>query len=140
MSDSNTYKWEKEVLGTHVVYPGHPIVLACMIMDRYLNLDKATEMREDEQFQAALSDSFIPGAGCAVYSALNTLDSALKDGAESAYVRANAYWDGFGKQDARNAASAKEGLAQFEQIKARFEHRVALWGTDKMPPSNYLVD
>ena len=45
MPTMDSYRWENEVLGEHTQYPGHPLILACMVMDRYPNLEAALEGR-----------------------------------------------------------------------------------------------
>jgi hypothetical protein len=58
--------------GQYMVYPGHPLVLACAIMHVFDSLDAATD-RSDGEYEAALSSSNIPGSGCHVNAALNVL-------------------------------------------------------------------
>jgi hypothetical protein len=57
------------VLGEPVVYPGHPVALAVLIMAKYPSLEAA----ETGSHCAALSDQDIPGAGGNVWMALDLL-------------------------------------------------------------------
>ncbi len=43
------------------VYPGHPVVLACYIMDEYDSYEDAA--KKGNQFPAALENHKVPGAG-----------------------------------------------------------------------------
>jgi hypothetical protein len=141
MPTNQSFEWELSVLGGHSAYPGHPIVLGCMIMDRYQNLEHANRVEEGEQFPNASADSFIPGAGCAVSTALAVLKLAENEGVGPAYDLAARYWDGYDKQSTKNAGDVAMGLAQFAAIKPRFEEHLAKWGTAHAAPSEFrLVD
>lgn len=59
------------VLGEPVVYPGHPVALAVLIMAKYPSLE-AAETKTGSHC-AALSDQDIPGAGGNVWMALDLL-------------------------------------------------------------------
>ena len=83
--------WMQRHLGELVVYPGHPLVLACMVMDRYPSLAVASHHDADHPTYAALSDSFIPGSGCAVYAALDFLHYAQTIGLAQAYTHGERY-------------------------------------------------
>lgn len=137
MATMDSYNWEKEHLGEHGVYPNHPIIGACMVMDRYPNLVAALERRPGSEFGHALSDSFIPGAGCAVHAALDTLRFAQTQGLDAAYAHAARYWDGWEEQHEKNKASAEKGRLQADRIKPYFEARLKVWGTAEDPGSKY---
>lgn len=139
MSNSNTYEWEKNVLGEHGEYPGHPVVLACMIMDRYQDLCTASTREPGQDDNNALRDSFIPGTGCAVYAALHTLCLAKDQGLEAGYAHAERYWAGWEQQNPNNVAGAAHGREQAKRIKVRFEERLRVWGTSHDPGSPYRV-
>lgn len=139
MATPDSLHWEKEHLGEHGVYPGHPIIGACMVMDRYPNLGTARERRPNSDSGNALSDSFIPGAGCAVHAALDTLHFAQTQGLEPAYAHAARYWDGWERQNEKNKASAEQGRRQAERIKPYFEARLKVWGGPDDAGSPYRV-
>lgn len=134
-----TDKWEQDELGESGEYPGHPVILACMVMDRYPNLESARTVDPGESSNRALRDNFIPGSGCAVNAALNTLERATTEGLESAYKGSEDYWTGWELQSPKNAERAAHGRAQAEKMKAGFESRLKTWGSDKDPGSAYRV-
>lgn len=125
------YCWEEEVLGERVTYPGHPVVLACMVMHRYPDLETALRREPGKNFSSALADDFIPGSGCAVHAALDTLLSAQTSGLGAAYAHAERYWDGWERQHANNVKDAARGREQAARVKARFEAQVKVWGSQE---------
>lgn len=139
MPTMDSYRWEQEVLGEHAEYPGHPVVLACMVMDRYPSLEVAVRREPGRDFGNALGDNFIPGAGCAVHAALDTLRLAQTAGLEAAYAHAERYWDGWARQQPNNAPRAAHGREQAERLKGSFEERLSTWGTPADPGSPYRV-
>ena len=139
MPTMDSYRWENEVLGEHAEYPGHPLILASMVMDRYPNLEAALRREQGREFSNALSDNFIPGAGCAVHSALDTLRQAMDHGLEAAYAQANQYWLAWEQQHPNNALGAAHGREQAERIKSRFEVQLNSWGKPEDPGSPYRI-
>lgn len=140
MSTSDTFKWERDVLNDHAAYPGHPIVIACMIMDRYQDRAHATRVEPGDQFPNASADMFIPGAGCAVATAQTVLKLAQEHGVEHAFALATRYWDGYLEQDkVRNRNDYDRGLLQFERIKERFVEHLAVWGTPSAAASRFRL-
>lgn len=137
MTTMDSYAWHKEHLGESGVYPGHPIIGACLVMDRYPDLASALARRPGSDFGNALSDGFIPGAGCAVHAALDTLRFAQTQGLDAAYAHAARYWDGWEAQNEKNKASAEKGRLQAERIKPYFEARLKVWGGPEDAGSPY---
>jgi hypothetical protein len=109
-----------------VVYPGHPVCIALLIMDKYPDFETARMRPEGSQFQNALSDIDIPGAGGNVHAALDVLERARAQGAPAAFEHGTEYWvrcasgENFGKNQAA-------GLEQAEGIKDDFLSRVDAW-------------
>ncbi len=118
--------WEQEHLAEPVRYPGHPVVLACMVMDRYESFEDAFAAVAQGGVPAALKDPFIPGSGCAVYAALDLLAEARGGRFEYALNHAQAYWHTFESSDASKEASAA-GRAQASKMLPYFESRVKAW-------------
>lgn len=137
MPTLNSFKWASAVLGEHIQYPGHPLVLACMVMDRYPSLDAACTVDPGMTFNRALGDSFIPGAGCAVHAALDTLRFAQKQGLAAACEHAERYWQGWEAQSVQNAEGAAIGRRQAEKLKALFDAKFQAWGTADEAASPY---
>lgn len=139
MPTIDSYRWENEVLGEHAEYPGHPLILACMVMDRYPNIETALCREQGREFGNALSDNFIPGAGCAVHAALDTLRHAMDVGLEAAYAHADRYWLGWEQQNPKNVPGAAHGRDQAERIKGKFEAQLRSWGSPKDAGSPYRI-
>lgn len=59
------YRWQQEALGEHAKYRKHPVILACVEMDRHPDLDVAMRCKPRMNVGIALSDNFIFGAGYA---------------------------------------------------------------------------
>lgn len=102
-------------------YPGHPVVLACMVMDRYASLAHAT------QASNALRDGFIPGAGCAVGAALGFLQLWERGGPQHALSHGAAYWDNWEAQHVNNKEGAALGRAQAEKLLPYLQENVEAW-------------
>lgn len=71
----------KEALGDYTVYPGHPLTLALVIMHRYQSLSQASQ-RTSFGWPSAVGEGDIPGAGSAIYNALELLNR-IADGRTS---------------------------------------------------------
>lgn len=140
MPTSDSFHWEKAVLGESCEYPGHPLVLSCMVMDRYADLATACSRESGCEFYNALTDSFIPGAGCAVHAALDMLRAAQTHGLPEAYALADRYWQGWEQQNADNGPSAERGRAQALRLQSRFEEKLKTWGTPSDPGSPYRLE
>jgi hypothetical protein len=67
--------WIRQVSGTDLVFPGHPVVIACTIMALYPNLAQVTAPPTEGGSAEALADGRVPGAGDCVRSALHALTS-----------------------------------------------------------------
>lgn len=139
MPSTDTYAWAEAMLGEHIQYPGHPLVLACMIMDRYPDLALATEISAGADFSNAQRDSFLPGTGCAVTAALTTLRLAAEKGEDAAIAHAAWYWDGWERQSTTNGEKASRGRAQATKMCPAFLARLKLWGSDQDQGSLYRV-
>lgn len=86
----------------HDIYPGHALVIAICIMQRYPSLEAASEpsrgrpsgddgKQEVFSHPAALGDGEIPGGGGPVYSALHILHM---DDEDMAIAHAQYCWEG----------------------------------------------
>lgn len=128
------------MLGGPAEYPGHPLVLATMVMDRYASFEHAASNEPGAGYYNAICDSFIPGAGCAVSSTMSVLKIALGDDPGSvdlAVEEAGRYWDGWERQSPANKDRAAHGRTQAEGIKSAFLLRLAAWKSGVPTPSKY---
>ena len=133
------YEWELEWLGEPGCYPGHPLVVATMVMDRYQSLEHAKQRREGKSYCNALSDGFVSGAGCAVSSALDVLEFALRGELDRALAHAQRYWEGWEAQSTANPEKGKKGRAQADMIKPAFMQRLEAWKSGNLVESKYRL-
>lgn len=139
MSTPDSYAWGMKHLGESVSYPGHPLVLATMIMDRYHSFGHAIGRELGSDYNNALSDIFIPGAGCAVSSALDVLGLAIAGDLETAVDHAEQYWKGWEQQSPRNPERCLLGRVQAERVRPLFMERVQAWKDGVALPSEYRL-
>jgi len=135
--------WALELFGESPIYPGHPVLVGILIMDRYASYAHATAVAPDSPYANALRDGFIPGAGCAVHAALDCLKRALPGTADSrtaALAEAERYWENWEHQSARNGPSAAIGRRQAEHAHERYFERVEAWRTGKLPLCPYRLE
>lgn len=83
----------KNLTGDWPVYPGHPLVLATVVMEVFPSFEAANRQTEHGWCEA-LADSRIPGASCHVYAAMRLLKLGA-DGrsADDMIEFARDYWD-----------------------------------------------
>lgn len=111
--------------GRGVVYPGHPLVVATIIMEIYSSFDEANAPT-GHGWCEALSDSLIPGAGCHVGAAMRTLAIGANGGSvEEMILYSKTYWD-------RGSAgghhkNVEAGRLQARAIEARFRELASTW-------------
>lgn len=135
----DTYMWEDEVLGERSEFPGHPLIIAVRVMDRYASHGHAKARRPGSEYGQAISDGFILGAGCAVSSAMDVLKLSLENGAEAGIQEAGRYWLGWEKQSPNNKDRAARGRAQAERVQPMFLERLSGWQTGQLPPTKCRV-
>jgi hypothetical protein len=129
----NRYELQKELLGDErFVYPGHPLVTACLVMMAFPSFESAAEKNENGQCPNALSDSRIPGSGGCVYNALDLLRHIPYDeDIEATIRRADETWgrvDGMATTtDEYRQKKYQEGLAQAKKVAPIFRGLVAIW-------------
>jgi len=107
------------------VYPGHPVVLAVMIMKKFASWKEASA-RTKYTFPAALGSQEIPGAGGAVYSALDVLKRIkLGISCEDALAEANRVWKI--ERDNGYAHNYAEGQKKAEALIPLFKELIKSW-------------
>lgn len=139
MPTIEAYQWENEVLGERVEFPGHPTILAIMVMDRYESFDHAGAREEGAHYYNATRDGFIVGAGCAVSSTMDVLKLAIEKGPEAAFIEAKRYWQGWENQSPSNKDRAAFGREQAERVKPLFLQRLASWQNCQLEPSKWRL-
>lgn len=117
---------EQTLLGGALVYPGHPVPLAYLIMRAYPDLETALARDGDSPWPAALGNQAIPGGGGEVRAAL-TLLTAIRDGSSpaEAVAKSSARW-----RDGRaggHPRAVDPGQAQAEHVLARFYALLDSW-------------
>ena len=78
--------------GQFVQYPGHPTVLAALIVMKFPSFGEASVRLPGATYPRALGDEDIPGAGSSVYAALGILEMIGKVGIDDALIHAEDYW------------------------------------------------
>lgn len=112
--------------GSWPVYPGHPLTVAWFIVNKYPSFDVANATCPGHQFSNALGDNDIPGAGCAVTTAMHFLKK-LVDGEPWEKVVAwadNAWRSGKAGGHGRKVAP---GLAQANALKPHLKAKSSWW-------------
>ena len=117
---------EQTLLGGTLVYPGHPVPLAYLIMRAYPDLDTALARDGDSPWPAALCNQSIPGGGGEVRAALELL-KAIRNGCPpaAAVAAAAARWHAGAAGGHRRALAP--GQAQADHIQERFHALLAQW-------------
>lgn len=115
----------RELAGDWPVYPGHPLVLASLIMRAFSSFSDANEPT-GHGWCAALGDSRIPGAGDHVGAAMRTLELGSR-GADAGEMIAYAarYWEA--GQAGGHFKNVAAGKAQAERIEPHFRAITAQW-------------
>ena len=72
MGTMASYRLERDLLGGHAIYPGHPVVLALLVTHIFPSLAAAATPTE-HGWSAALGSNEITGAGDMVSSAMRLL-------------------------------------------------------------------
>lgn len=85
-SQVDCYRWQMAHLEEGSVYPGHPLVLATIVMFAFDDFESADEATE-HGWCRALADSRIPGAGDHVGAAMRVLGMAGPGGTPTLWSR-----------------------------------------------------
>lgn len=98
-----------------VIYPGHPLVVATIIMELYPSFEEANRPTE-HGWSEVLSDHRVPGAGDHVGAAMRTLSIGAKGGSPDEMIHhATTYWnDGRAGGHINNIDDGKEQARAFE--------------------------
>lgn len=123
-------KLSLNALRQEFVYPGHPLVLACFIMDSFADFAAASEHQVTQDnphgFSAASRDARIPGAGCHVGAALDVLRIGSKGGSADEMVKfATEYWDR--GRAGGHVNNVQAGQIQAKGIESHFRSLAASW-------------
>lgn len=114
-----------KLCGDGLVYPGHPLVLATIVMSIFPSYEEACAPT-DHGWSAALADSRVPGAGDHVGAAM----AVLRKGADGAAVdemvlTARDYWDK--GQAGGHVKNVPSGSHQAGVIEPHFRELAARW-------------
>lgn len=117
---------ERQVCGSGGVHhPGHPVLIALLIMTKYPNLSAARQREEGAGCTVVLADGDIAGAGEQVNAALDILVDLRRDGPEAAFARATRQW--LTRTSRRFQDRQVPGQTQAERFKRRFLDLAANW-------------
>lgn len=109
--------------GSH--HPGHPVIIALLIMTKYPSLAAARQHEEGIGCPVVMVDGDIPGAGEQVNVALDILGSLRREGPEAAFARATQQWRT--RTSRRFRDRQLPGQTQAECFKDRFLELAASW-------------
>lgn len=106
-------------------HPGHPAVIAVLIMTKYPSLAAARQPEDGLGCPIVLADGDIPGAVEQVSVALDILAGLRRDGPEAAFERATLQWS---RRTARHFRDRHlPGQRQAENFRHRFLELAAGW-------------
>ena len=110
------------ITGSPFTYPGHSLIIAIHIMQKYPSLKDA--LRTGGKYSKALEDNEIPGAGSCVYQALTILE---KEKPEDAISLADYFWKGecsgcYAPRYDKGVQEAKELEPLFTQLFKEWNH------------------
>jgi hypothetical protein len=124
-STFDSYELIRAETGSSPVYPGHPLVLATVIMRTFPDFATANAPTP-YGWPLALGDCRIPGAGDHVYAAMRCLQIGADGGSIDEMVAyARAYWtEGEAGGHTKNVEA---GVAQAQAIEPKFRELAAAW-------------
>lgn len=120
--------FERDYLnGEDLVYPGHPVVIAYLIMRRFESYVEATEKNEGAMYNRALSSADIPGGGGEVNMALDILKACIVDKREPSAVadEYSKYWLDY--KAGGHLKSVDSGNKQYLHIREMFLDKIKYW-------------
>lgn len=115
--------WIRQVSGTDLVFPGHPVVIACAIMALYPDLAQVTAPATEGGSAEAMADGRVPGAGDCVRAALHafTSDASVGEMLEGMHR----YWSR--SQAGGHMGNVDPGIAQALKLEPYFRENVENW-------------
>lgn len=115
----------KDLSGSDFVYPGHPLVVATVIMKTYPDFQSANKPT-GLGFGEAVGDNNVPGAGCHVGAAMRVLQLGSEGCSVDEIVRwAREYWEE--GQAGGHTKYVGSGVAQARAIEPHFRELAAQW-------------
>lgn len=114
--------WIREVSGTDLVFPGHPVVIACAIIALYGALPSVIAGTENGSIEA-LADSRIPGTSDCVRCAVHALKSGRSVSEMLDEMRR--YWSR--SQAGGHMGNVDPGIAQALKLEPYFRENVEPW-------------
>lgn len=114
--------WIRDVSGADLVFPGHPVVIACAIIALYGALPQVTAGTEQGSIEA-LADGRVPGTGDCVRCAVHALQSG---GTVSEMLdEMRRYWSR--SQAGGHMGNVDPGIAQALKLEPYFRENVEPW-------------
>jgi hypothetical protein len=118
------------LLSEPVVFPGHPLVIALIIMERFSNLADALDER-DTGIARVLADPGVPGNSVSLDAAIGLLELGCAGTTLDELVRhADTLW-----RDA-SPGQLQQGLAQGNRFEALFRERASVWCAHQSSPAH----
>lgn len=116
-------RFEKRHIGESVRYPGHPIVLAYLITQKYSSLNQA--LRKNLFYLKVLEDKDIIGADKNIYAALEFLHQSKNINFNKAWQEAQEDWKTL--TDGYNDDVIAHGAKQALMIKEKIIEKLKSW-------------
>lgn len=121
----NHYEYVRQISGDYTVYPGHPLVVALVIMNVFPDFASATEMN-GHSYNAALSSSDVPGAGDHVRAAISALNLGRNGASVDEVIQfSNDYWTR--GNAGGHSKNLKDGQEQSAACEAHFREKLNPW-------------
>lgn len=107
-------------------YPGHPLVLAYLVMESFPSLEDALTIPRGKQVRKVFDGSGIPGSIGNIEVALEMLRLARDGRMQEAFSLASRTWSSTGSGHFENTDGAR-GKAQAESLVEAFEAKSSKW-------------
>lgn len=120
---------ELGVLGERIVYPGHPVVLAFLVVKRYASIDEATALSSKSSQPRVIDDLEVYGSAGFLTEALRLLED-VRDGRSpiQAIEDAEARW--VSTRADGHEGSVERGAAQSRKVRDLLAAELPAWVLD----------
>ena len=115
----------QKVSGNDLVYPGHPLVLAAVVMHLYPSYSQASKKSARANLPEAVADVHIPGEGKSLFAAMECLSNGNGGVSVDGMVMwAKSLWE---PRQAQYPKTFEKCVAQAEVFEATFRELASEW-------------
>ena len=119
--------------GEELAYPGHPLVLATLVMSFFESHGEASKLTA-HGWEEAVGDVRIPGAGDQVTAAMHVLKMAAQGATpDEVVLAANDYW--IAGRAGGHVKKLEVGAEQSRLVEPIFREKLAAWDFSRAPTS-----